>query len=639
MLTLGTAGHIDHGKTTLTRLLTGLDTDRLPEEKQRGISIDLGFAPLDLAPDLRVGLVDVPGHERFVHNMVAGVSGIHGYVLVVAADEGVMPQTREHLRILRLLGVEEGLVVLSKIDVADPEMVPLVGEELRTLIRDEGMAVPEVVGYSALRPETLAGVREHLVRLAGRLVEPGSEGLLRIPIDRAFSLKGRGTVVTGTVLSGRVEVGQEVELLPGGAASRVRSIHCFGEEATSAAAGARAALNLPDLATEQLERGMVVAARGCFVGASVLDVRVELARGLPEGLQQVRTGSRVRVHMGTAELGGRIHLLEASTLAAGERTLAQLRLDRPTVAMAGDRFLVRSLSPLLTLGGGTVLEVGAPRHKRSRTVVPRLERIEAEGLPGAVYGWLSRASELLAGPERIAEALSTPARTLRALLKDRGVVGLVRRDGASGPLWGEVRRVERAEALLLSAASAFHRSRPVEAGAPRDALAAAAGLGVPIPVVDALFRHLASQGRIRDEEGRISLPDHRVRHRADVSPRRDRIMAWIAAQDTPFQGLHNLAEAAGLAEKPALAALDSMVKAGDLVRLVGGIYAPAGTIRELTAKVMALLERRAPKAVTAQEFKAELGLTRKALIPLLEWLDESGETLRSGEGRVRRPGR
>lgn len=638
VLTLGTAGHIDHGKSTLTRLLTGTDPDRLPEEKARGISIDLGFARCETAPGQAVGLVDVPGHERFVHNMVAGATGIQGYLLVLAADEGVMPQTREHLSILDLLGVREGLVVLSKADLADPDLLGLVESELRTLLGEQDMPVPEILAYSAKDPASVERVRAGLERLRARLPAPRETGLFRLPVDRVFSLKGRGTVVTGTVVSGRVEVGQELVFLPAGLASRVRSIRCFEAEAPFASAGSRAALNVPDLARDAIARGAVATSPGALEPASILDVRLRLVRALPEAFATLATGMRLKVHLGTAAIPGRLHLLEGDALAAGGSALAQLRLDHPAVAVAGDRFLVRAISPALTLGGGTVLEVGAPRYKRGRQAVPRLARIEAEGVTGQIAARLAGSPALLETLPELARHLQVPERELKASLKGEPPAGLVRREGAGGPMWGEARRVERFEARILAQVEAHHRDHPLDAGCPREPLAAVDGARLPGPALEALLAGLVKQGRLVDEAGRARRPTHRSSYDPALEGTRAKVLAFLERDPVPFQGLVNLAAAAGLAEKPALAAVEALVKGGDLMKLPGPVYAPAARVRELQARILALLDARAPAAVSTAEVKAALELSRKALIPLLEGMDEAGLTLRKGEGRIRRPG-
>jgi selenocysteine-specific elongation factor len=637
MLTLGTAGHIDHGKTTLTGLLTGQQTDRLPEEKRRGISIELGFARLDTASGASVGLVDVPGHERFVHTMVAGAAGIQGYLLVLAADEGIMPQTREHLAVLRLLGVSQGVVALSKTDLAEEGWPELVADEVRELLASEEMPEAEVVPYSSKDPASVEAVRAAIDRLLPRLDPPPERGLFRLPIDRVFTLKGHGTVVTGTLAAGRVEVGQEVVFYPGEHRSRVRAIQTFGESREFARGGERASLNVPDVGTQDLARGAVAVRPDTLGPTSVIDVRMELLRELPEAFRKLKSGTRVRVHVGTASATGRVHLLGQRHLDQGARALAQLRLDEPLVAAPGDRLLLRAVSPVLTVGGGAVLEVDSPRYKRGSAVVTRLERIEAEGAPGLVRARLESTPHLLENVAGLSRALLLSEKEVRAALKDLGGV-ISRRDGSGGPYYGDPGRLERAERLLEAEVDRVHAEHPEEAGVPRDALGEAGGMGLEPVVVAALMAELAKRGAVVEAGGRVARPGHTRSVDHDLAGARQAILDFLADDEVPFHGVVNLAEAADLPEAQAVKALEAMVKAGDLKRVPGPLYAPAERLAELRGKVLAILDERKPQAVPTKDFKAALELPRKALIPLLEGMDEDAMTLRAGEGRIRKPG-
>ena len=637
MLTLGTAGHIDHGKTTLTGLLTGKETDRLPEEKRRGISIELGFARLETASGKAVGLVDVPGHERFVHTMVAGAAGIQGYLLVLAADEGIMPQTREHLAVLRLLGVSQGVVALSKTDLAEEGWPELVADEVRELLAAEDMPEAEIVPYTSKDPASVEAVREAIDRLLPRLEAPPERGLFRLPVDRVFTLKGHGTVVTGTLAAGRVEVGQEVVFYPGELPSRVRAIQTFGEHRGFARAGERTSLNVPDVSTQQLARGAVAVRPDTLTPTSVIDVRMELLRGLPEAFRKLASGTRVRIHVGTAAATGRVHLLGQRHLGQGGRALAQLRLDEPLVAAPGDRLLLRAVSPVLTIGGGAVLEVDSPRYKRGSAVVARLERIEAEGAPGLVRARLESTPWLLENVPGLSRALLLSEKETRAALKELGHV-VARRDGSGGPFYGEPGRVERAERLILAAVDKVHGDHPEEVGAPRDSLGEAGAMGLEPSVVAAVVGELARRGDLVETGGRVARPGHTRSVDDNLAGARQTILDFLEDAEVPFHGVVNLAEAADIPEAQAVKTLEAMVKAGDLRRVPGPLYAPAARLAELRGKVLEILDAAKPQAVPTKDFKVTLELPRKALIPLLEGMDEDGMTLRAGEGRIRKPG-
>ncbi|HEX6284309.1 MAG TPA: selenocysteine-specific translation elongation factor, partial [Pyrinomonadaceae bacterium] len=358
---IGTAGHIDHGKSALVRALTGTDPDRLPEEKRRGITIDLGFADLEL-DDLRLGFVDVPGHERFIKNMLAGAHGIDLLALVIAADEGVMPQTREHFDICRLLGVRNGLVVITKKDLVEEEMLPLVEEEARALVAGSFLEGAPILAVSAKTGGGLAELKTQLVEIGSRVPPRSSDFVMRLPIDRAFSMKGFGTVVTGTLISGQIAEADELELLPPGIKVRVRGLQVHGQAVKQAHAGQRTAVNLAGVDTAQMERGMVLAPAGRLRPTQILDVWIDVLPGVE---RPVRTRSRVRLHIGAAEVLGRVTVLDGpSEIPAGGGALAQLRLESPVVALHEDRFVLRSYSPSDTIGGGKVVNPFAARHRR-----------------------------------------------------------------------------------------------------------------------------------------------------------------------------------------------------------------------------------------------------------------------------------
>src|ERR1041385_7315458 len=349
-LIVGTAGHIDHGKSALVRALTGTDPDRLPEEKRRGITIDLGFADLQLG-DLKIGFVDVPGHERFVKNMLAGAHGIDLLALVIAADEGVMPQTREHFDICRLLGVRNGLVVITKRDLVEEELLPLVEDEARTLVAGSFLEDAPVIAVSAKTGEGLDDLKFHLTEVAELVPPRSSDFTTRLPIDRAFSMKGFGAVVTGTLIAGQINEGDELELLAPGTKVRVRGLQVHGQAVKRAHAGQRTAVNLAGVDTSQIERGMVLAPVGRLRPTQIVDVWLDV---LPDAARAVRSRSRVRFHIGATEVLGRVRVLGGSQIEPGSAGLAQLRLEAPVIAVHGDRFILRSYSPAETIAGGVI---------------------------------------------------------------------------------------------------------------------------------------------------------------------------------------------------------------------------------------------------------------------------------------------
>jgi selenocysteine-specific elongation factor len=358
---VGTAGHIDHGKTSLVKALTGIDTDRLPEEKARGITIDLGFAFLEEPGELTIEIVDVPGHERFVKNMLAGVGGIDVALLVVAADEGVMPQTREHLAICALLKIRTGLVALTKADLVDADWLELVRDDVTGLTRGTFLEGAPILPVSAKTGQGLAELRAAMRSLAGAVPGRGTDALPRLPIDRVFTVRGFGTVVTGTLTSGRLAVDDRVEVFPRGATAKIRGLQIHGRTVTEARAGQRTAINFQGLERAAVERGDVVGLAGTLLPTTLLDATLEL---LPDAPRPLRSRDRIRLHAGTNEIMARVVLLDRASLEPGERAFARFRLEGPLVALPGDHFVVRSYSPMITIGGGTMLDIDPPRVRR-----------------------------------------------------------------------------------------------------------------------------------------------------------------------------------------------------------------------------------------------------------------------------------
>ena len=373
-LILGTAGHIDHGKTSLVKALTGIDTDRLKEEKARGITIELGFAHLDLPGGYELGIVDVPGHERFVCSMVAGVGGMDLVMLVIAADEGVMPQTREHLDICQLLGVKKGLVALTKIDMVDPDWLGLVTEEVRDYLAGSFLEAAPIMPISSRTGEGLDRLKGELARLAGEVEEKKGEGPFRLPVDRVFTITGFGTVVTGTLLSGEISVGDEVEVLPGALPCRVRGIQTHGKKADKGFAGQRVAVNLQGVEHTEIFRGDIVVPRGIYRPTRTIDARLNY---LPAAPRELKHRATLRLHSATYEVPAKVILIDRDVLLPGESAYVQLRLAKPVLLLPGDPFVLRTYSPQATLAGGTVLDPSPlRRRRRSSEALSLLEAIE-----------------------------------------------------------------------------------------------------------------------------------------------------------------------------------------------------------------------------------------------------------------------
>jgi selenocysteine-specific elongation factor len=623
---VGTAGHIDHGKTALVSRLTGVDTDRLKEEKERGISIDLGFAPLVTPAGRRVGIVDVPGHERFVRNMLAGVGGIDCVLLVVAADEGVMPQTREHFAIVKLLGIPRGIVVLTKADlVDDPTWWGEVEADVRALVAGSFLAAAPVVRFSA---RTGSGAPELLAALDAALAEGvarSDDEPARLPVDRVFTVEGFGTVVTGTLWRGRVAVGDTVAVEPAGRTARVRSVEVHGAPVDAAVAGQRTAIALHGLAKDDVARGDWVLATGSLAATTLLTARIDVLADAPKPLA---TRQRVRFHLGSGEALARVVLLEGDELAPGESALAQLLLETPVVPARGDRFVLRAYSPMRTLGGGTVLEPAAVKRKRGD--VRGLAVTERGDSTARVEQALVEAGTMPRREDDLAKALELPAAVVAsevARLVDESVARRLP-DGRVLAAAG----VGAAGARVREELAAYAKAYPLRFGPGRGELKSRLARALDGGVFDVVLAELVAGGALVARGDRVS-----------EAPGRELTGKYAAAAD----GLVASLESAGMAA-PEIATLlpPPGLNAAEATELVGRLLADGRAVRlDATFLWPASAWDRAVAWVrghfagapelSVADLKAGLGLSRKWAVPLLEALDREGVTRREGNVRVR----
>jgi selenocysteine-specific elongation factor len=627
-LVVGTAGHIDHGKSTLVHALTGIDPDRLKEEKARGITIELGFAHTEI-DEARVAFVDVPGHEKFVRTMLAGVGGVDFVTLIVAADESVMPQTREHFDICRLLRVADGCVVMTKADAADADTRALVALEASELVRGSFLDGKPIVEVSAKTGEGLDTLRAVLRAAAARVHARPESGAVRLPIDRVFTMKGFGTVVTGTLLGGRVELGREYALLPGDRTAKVRGIQIHGAAHESVSAGQRTALNLGGVEAGELARGQSLAAPGSVAVTRRVDVAVEL---LP-GVKPVRHGTRVRVHHGTAEVLGRVSIagVDQLEIGAGGEALARLRLETPIVLTRGDRVILRSYSPPLTIGAATVLDPApAARGIRSETGVRRLRELQQADDPEA-FAAMVRDRGLRGVPigDAVARAGISPAsveEAVRRLEQDRSIVRVGDRLVSAAALGG-------AADAVLALVRTFHAQHPISEGLPREEARARVFRGVDAGIFEAAMRRLVAGRAIVDRE-RLALPSHKA-----ALPGGEATVAGVEAAYrqsglTPPDRAA-IAERAGVTLDVAEAATAYLVRQKILVKL-DALIVHRDALEGLKRDMAALKASGAGAVVRidVMQFKDRYGMTRKYAIPLLEFLDRERVTRRVGDARV-----
>jgi selenocysteine-specific elongation factor len=626
---LGTAGHIDHGKSSLVRKLTGIDPDRLPEEKERGLTIDLGFAPLRLGDGRWAGIIDVPGHERFVKNMVAGATGLDVVMLVVAADDGVMPQTREHMDIMSLLGLRRGLVALNKIDLVDPEMRELAALEVREFLKGTFLEDAPFFPVSATTGEGLEALRAALERILTETPPRPAEGPFRMPIQRVFSAPGHGTVVTGVPVSGRVRVGDTIEVLPLGRSGRVRAIQAYRLDTDEARAGHSTALNLSDINYKEVVRGFVAATPGCFRPWKLLEARFT---ALPGNKKPIVNSSAIRFHAGTSEVLGKLALLESEALRPGEDALVQLRLDEAVVVAPGDRFIARLPSPMVTLGGGTVLGESRIRLRRNRPDV--IETLRArEGHLHDPRGLLedavraagrrgTRVDELVRELKRAPGELEADVRTLTA-------AGRLERLARGGVIHAQ--RLGEVRDALRTAVDAAHEREPLRPWL--DAVALRSALAVELDVFDAAVAGLVGGGQL-EEDGKARL--RRAGFRLQLSEGQQRLRDAIEGAFrehllSPPRPEDALARAPSGAERRQADSLYRLLlQEGVLVRLADDVVLH----RDAVAHARTCLEelgRAGP--FTASEFRELAGTSRKFAIPLLEHFDGLGLTIRDGDRR------
>jgi selenocysteine-specific elongation factor len=613
---IATAGHVDHGKSTLITALTGIDPDRLPQERERGMTIDLGFAWLRLPDGSDVGIVDVPGHQDFVRNMLAGVGAVDAVLLVVALDEGVMPQTREHLAILRVLGVERGVVALTKRDLVDDEWAALARADVAAVLRDTPLAAAPMHEVSATTRRGLDELVASLGAVLAAAPERRDLGRPRLAIDRAFTLAGFGTVVTGTLVEGSFGVGDEVSILPAERRARIRGIQTHKKGLDIGRPGSRVALNLTGVDKDDLARGMVVTRPGTLEGTSVFASRVSVIADASDGLAHDES---VKVHVGTAEVMARVSLLEANQIAPGGVGWTQLRLAEPIAAAVGDRFVIRRPSPPETLGGGEIADVSGERVRRRRDAVDSLERRTAP----------TPESRLLA-------ALDIP-RTLGEAATRSGLVTAVA-EAAATTLVADGRAVRLGDALLGRTAlealaiqaertlAAAHRRAPLRVGMPREELRSS--LGLAPKRFAALVDILTSEGRAIERGSMVALPGHAPQ----LSPAQE--AAWTRARVALGREPLQPPSPAALASDHGIDAelVAALAARGDLVRIgTEAVFLPEAVERFAAVVVDELAAR---GTITVSRARDLTGSSRKHVLPLLQLLDDQGVTRRTGDDRV-----
>ena len=627
---LGTAGHIDHGKTSLIRALTGIDTDRLKEEKERGITIELGFAHLTLPDGRLVGIVDVPGHEKFVKNMVAGATGIDLVALVIAADEGVMPQTREHLDICSLLSIKYGFVVLTKIDMVDDDWLELVREDVSEYLSDTFLADSPMVEVSAVTGEGIDKVSQVVHEMTLKIPERDMGHLFRLPIDRVFTMKGFGTVVTGTSASGRIATGDEATVYPQEISSKIRGIHVHNKAVEAVEAGQRTAINLQGIEKMMLQRGNVLATKDSLRPTYMLDVVFDLLASAP---RKLKNRAKVRFHAGTAEIISTLVLLDRDELKPGETCFAQIRLEAPTVVLKGDRFVLRSYSPVRTIGGGQILNPLPLKKKRfSEKILSQLKQLHEGDEKESIEIFVSMARFKGVGEEELSFQVNMSRKKLTDHLNDlKARKRVIRFDKERGTLiHAEFLEVARKE--LLETVSAYHEKFPLKQGLLKEELRSRMRGANDPKLFNYLIHQLVKESVLVQEKEVIRRKEHQVTLAEDQEKARMELLGVYAKgglQPPYFKEIKSNFQGNTASE-----VLEVMVKEGILLKVKEDLYFHKDAVDELAAKLTAFLEEHGE--ITTPQFKEMTGTSRKYTIPLIEYFDASHVTVRVGDSRVLR---
>ncbi len=625
---LGTAGHIDHGKSSLVKALTGTDPDRLKEEKERGITLDLGFASLDLPGGNRLGIVDVPGHEGLIKNMLAGVGGIDIVMLVIAADEGIMPQTREHLAICNLLRVKQGIIALTKMDLVEKDWLDLVQEEVREFVKGTFLATAPIVPVSSKSGENLPLLVKELARLASEAAPKSPGGILRLPIDRVFTMKGFGTVVTGTLLSGAINAEQEVDILPKGITTKVRGIQSHNQAVKQSVAGQRTAVNLQGIEKDQISRGDAIVSAGYFKPTKTLDATLEMLEQAPRGL---KNGARIRFYNTTQEALGRITLLGTRDLAPGQEAYVQFRLEQPLIIQHGDRYVLRFYSPMETLGGGMVLNPHTRRHKQS-TMQESLGKlailktgimqdrialfISGKGLAGMEENALI--ASLAADKQEIASAL--------AALGQKKV--LFRIDN----LYVHASQIPLLEKKVLDLITKYHKDNPLKPGIDKEELKGMLRLRLSPKILNLAVEALVNKKQLESDGSKLRLPSFRAAK--DQSAMKDRIVEAIQKGGSQPPTREELPALFNITEKDAKDLLKLLAEENRVIRMNDSLYLYSDTLESIRTDLKKHLEEK--KEITIAEFRDLAKTSRKFAVPIMEYFDSQKLTQRIGDKRVLR---
>jgi selenocysteine-specific elongation factor len=629
---LGTAGHVDHGKTALIKSLTGVDTDRLKEEKQRGITIELGFASLALPSGQTLGIVDVPGHEKFIKNMVPGAAGIDLVMMVIAADEGIMPQTKEHLHICSLLGISRGIVALTKIDLVEKDWLELVQSEIIKFLQGTFLEGAPILPVSAIKQEGLNDLIKAIDATVSKINEKADDGIFRLPVDRVFTMKGFGTVVTGTLVSEHIKTGEEIEILPEDITTRIRGIQVHNQPVDEAWAGQRTAINLQSVEKSTIKRGDVLVRPKTVWPSQRLDVFVEF---IASNSKSLKNRTLVRLHTGTSEIIARITLLDKDELAPGQKALAQLVLANKDVVVSGDRFVLRSYSPVTTIGGGQIIDPLPLKHKRqNEKIIADLNILQSGSLPEKISVIMERTGfsginlrglnfRLGVNTKKIREALETLFSSKKAILLDSEDTTVI-----SAYFYNQL------EELIGENLAAHHKKNPLQEGISKEQLKETLGRAISAKLFNLALRSLGKKEAIVSDKDNVRLAGHQVQLAGDLDSLRHNIARIYNEVGLTPPSLTDVVNGFKDQKVKAQSIIKLMLKDGDLIKINEELCFASGSLSKLRDDYKAMLVK--DGKATPATFKDLTGLSRKYIIPLMEYFDVNKLTVRVGDHRILR---
>jgi len=633
-IVLGTAGHIDHGKTSLIKAVTGIDTDRLKEEKLRGITIELGFASMDLPSGQHIGIVDVPGHEKFIKHMVAGATGIDIVAMVIAADEGVMLQTREHMEICSLLGIKHGFVVLTKIDLVDQEWLELVLEDIKEFLRGTFLEDSPIVPVSSATGKGIPEFIKTLDELSALIPVRTSTGLFRLPVDRVFSMKGFGTVITGTLISGSIHVGDTIMIYPSNITSKVRGIQVHNQNLDVAEAGMRTAINFQGLDKSSVTRGEVLSTTGDLKPSFMIDVLVNY---LGSNKKSAKNRARIRFHTGTSEVLGVLILLDKDELLPGETALAQVRLDSPVALVKDDRFVIRSYSPVRTIGGGHILNPIPQKHKRFKPEVTKLLKGIVDNIPEEIIS--SHADDSGYAGVSFADLkimTNLPEKQLdnfiQKLLSKKAIVCFDRENR----IYIHNNGIEKLKKEALDYLSNYHKSNPLKAGMSKEELRSKFPFDLGTKLFSLMLNLMIKDKVIIQEENNVHLSSHTVSLKVDQADIKIKILDTYLKSGLTPPYFKELSKSFDIDSKRAKDVLMLLVDEGFLLKVKEDLYFHAEAVNKLKKGLVDYLKSHGE--ITTPQFKEMVSVSRKYLIPLIEYFDSTNVTLRVGDSRKLRKG-